>query len=1100
MVDADGSVVIDTGLSTEGFDRGSKELLAAIKELSAAVTALGQKISASFSNVTASFGGVARGGTNAAKEVGALEKEIDKFVGKTTALGDKTGTAFKSADDVLKFNSNIQAAEAELDRLKEKFDEADAAPKISPEAAALTAELQKAEAELDAMKAKLQGFYAMGYTDKHIQIANPDLMGNIDAQIARVAELRKQVDQAQEAGAARMAEPFDAMAEKLSRAEEQIALAKQGIDQEALAQAQLNVQVAQEAVLQADNERARQAAIAQLEQAQTELRATAEDMSGKVAPAAEEASKSVEKIGHASRSAHKQANILVKALTSIKRMLLTRVKRMFISAIFNSIKEGIKGLALFSPAFDQALSDMKNRAKELAYNITAAIGPVLQAVMPVIARIAEAASKAMTYINAFISKLSGKSTMIVAKKQTSSYAASLREATAEAKALNEQVYGFDELNKRSSNSSGSGAGSSGGAGGLGDIFEEVEIDSAVPSKILDYINELKDAITRGDWLHFGETLADGLNAFYDRIGKIDLSPITRGINNAIDVAKGFTSKLDWAGIGRNVGQFFNNVITQIGEINWAGVGQTISNAVVGGLSSLNNFLETVDWANIGETLFQAASDLITNIDWASLVGQLGRLITNLVSSAIQLLIGSLSGLSGMLGDIFSALGMDGIAGFFYGIEEKLKNVGTWIKEHVFDPIVNWFKSLFGIHSPSTVFQGFGADLIAGLLNGISGAWKSITSFFSSALTGLKNLIGAAWSEIKNAASTAWSGIKSTLSTTWGAIKDTASNTWNNIKTGASNAWTGIKNTASATWTGIKTTLSNTWSNLKTTASSTWDNIKSKASTAWSSISSTATSKWQGVKKALSNTWSNLKTTASSTWDNIKSKASSAWDSIKSTASTKWQTIKSTVSEKWSGLKSTLSSTSWTDVGSNLVSGLRNGISNTWSTITSTATSLASSLTGSLKRLFGIASPSKVWQNTIGANLTAGLNKGIELGGKDVLSTTDKLAEQINGSMAGVSLWRGASAIAARGYSVPQIAAGTIIPAKTRISSLNSSDAIYGANKALLGGMDEQLDDQTYVLRQILTVIKKLNLTIDVGSLTRAVTKQQRAHELNYGGM
>ena len=1088
MGEADGSVIIDTGLSTEGFDKGSKELLAAIRELSAAVTALGQKISTAFTNVTSSFGGVARGGTNAAKEVSGLEKEIDKFAGKAAELGDRTGTAFRSADDVLTFNKRIQEAEATLDELRDKFGEADAMPKISPQAAALENDLHQAEAKLDQMQSKLKSFYDQGFTDKQISFVDPDLISNIDAQMSRITELRQQVDQAQAEGVAELSAPFEQMEAQLAQAEDAIYLAKQGIDQEAIAQAQLNVQVAQEALLQAQNEQARAEALAQLEQAQAEMRGLADTMTGKIPPAANNAAKSVEKIKEKSRDAHKEANILVKAFTGLKRMLVTRLKSMFISAIFDSVKQGIKGLALFSPAFDKAISDVKNKLKEFSYNIVATFGPVVQTIMPVITRIVDGFSRAMTYVNALFAKLQGKSTMIVAKKQTASYADSLKGATEQAKALNEQVYGFDELNKRSSESSGSGSGSGSGLDDLGDMFEEVEIDSALPTRILDFINELKTAVSEGNWLHFGEVMADGVNSLSDKVRNIDFSPIVNGVNAAIDVARGFTSRIDWAGIGQNVGAFFNNAVTAIGQVNWAGVGETISNLIVGGLSLGNNFLETVDWMALGETIMQVFRDLFNNIDWESLIGQLGLLVVNLLSGAFQFLFGALSGLSGFLGDIFSALGMDGIAGFFYGIEDALKDVGTWIKEHIFDPIVNWIKKLFGIHSPSTVFEGFGSDLIAGLLAGITGAWQSILTFFTEAFANLTKFISEAWEGIKQGAITAWNNIKSSLSNTWDNVKTTATNTWNSVKT-----------TATQKWNEIKTSLSTTWGNLKTTASNTWTNIKNTASTAWDNLKSTATTKWANIKTSLSTTWDNLKTSASTAWDNIKTKASTAWDNIKTAATTKWQDIKTTVSDKWNGLKTTLSTTNWSEIGTSLTNGLRSGISNTWSQVTSTATSLASGLTNTLKNLFGIHSPSKVWEEVIGANLTAGLSEGIELGAKDVLKTTDKLAQEVNGSMDGITLWHGASSIASKGFSVPQIAAGTVLPAKTRISSLNSTDALYGANKALLGGMDEQLDDQTYVLKQILAALKKVDLSIDMDALTRVVTKTQRAHELNYGG-
>jgi TP901 family phage tail tape measure protein len=60
-----------------------------------------------------------------------------------------------------------------------------------------------------------------------------------------------------------------------------------------------------------------------------------------------------------------------------------------------------------------------------------------------------------------------------------------------------------------------------------------------------------------------------------------------------------------------------------------------------------------------------------------------------------------------------------------GIWSRAKDVGSWLKSHLVDPVINGVKSLFGIHSPSTVFMGIGRNLIAGLKSGIAGAVKGI---------------------------------------------------------------------------------------------------------------------------------------------------------------------------------------------------------------------------------------------------------------------------------------------------------------------------------------------------------------------------------------
>jgi TP901 family phage tail tape measure protein len=86
-------------------------------------------------------------------------------------------------------------------------------------------------------------------------------------------------------------------------------------------------------------------------------------------------------------------------------------------------------------------------------------------------------------------------------------------------------------------------------------------------------------------------------------------------------------------------------------------------------------------------------------------------------------------------------GRDLIDGLKNGISDALKGISSWIKNNVVDPIVNAVKSHFGIHSPSTVFAGFGGNMIAGLMRGLmstspSAIVKKVFGTFPKALGAL----------------------------------------------------------------------------------------------------------------------------------------------------------------------------------------------------------------------------------------------------------------------------------------------------------------------------------------------------------------------------
>ena len=72
------------------------------------------------------------------------------------------------------------------------------------------------------------------------------------------------------------------------------------------------------------------------------------------------------------------------------------------------------------------------------------------------------------------------------------------------------------------------------------------------------------------------------------------------------------------------------------------------------------------------------------------------------------------------------LGKNIVDGLKKGITDFFNDPVGWIKEHIFDAFVNGIKSVFGIASPATEMKPFGQYIIEGLLNGI-------TEFFSDPL-------------------------------------------------------------------------------------------------------------------------------------------------------------------------------------------------------------------------------------------------------------------------------------------------------------------------------------------------------------------------------
>ena len=106
-------------------------------------------------------------------------------------------------------------------------------------------------------------------------------------------------------------------------------------------------------------------------------------------------------------------------------------------------------------------------------------------------------------------------------------------------------------------------------------------------------------------------------------------------------------------------------------------------------------------------------------------------------------------------------------------EKKTKNI--------FQRVGDWFKNLFGIHSPSTVFNELGGFLIKGLYNGMDENIPSVSTLLDGFLNGTKTSISHAWNSAAVDTSKKWEGIKRDLSSTFSEIDSDSSSGFTTIK-------------------------------------------------------------------------------------------------------------------------------------------------------------------------------------------------------------------------------------------------------------------------------------------------------------------------------
>lgn len=593
-------------------------------------------------------------------DVSDLEKGVSSLSSDLSKMDTAMQNGFSTGNAVLRFKQQIDDAEDKLGELEQQMKSFAAQRIPTDEFQLLTAESQKLNAEMSRLLARQDRLEGLGvsHTAKQWQ--------NLSKDIARVNALMDQNQKArftmEREGTAYVSGTDTAQYQQMNSQLDQIRVKlsqnKALIDAEAIAQAQLNVQVAQEAVTAAKTTAKRQQALERLRTAQAELNALAAQSSAKaaapnaaavsgwqkfknimasVAKTALQTSAAIAKVSlktlavgaKASYTALKSLGkalknligFLGKAVTKIKAFnkhsrsmgryssgltsIFSNFKMMLgfslistaISSITKAVSESIGMLARYSEEFDSALSNIMNSVKALAGNITVTLSNALIAIEPVLTQIIDAVSQAFTYLNALFSQLQGETTVTVAKKQTDSYAESLEDAAESAEKLKNQVYGFDELNKRS----GQDTSSTEKEKQPEDLFEEVPIDSIIPEELLNVFDKIKEAIENGDWYGLGQMAAEGLNNL--------LKTIDDWINNVFR-PKG----VEWA---RNIAELFNGLVD---GLDWTLLGKTIADGLNAIADIINTFLTTFNFENLGNGFGEAINGFFGNVE-LDLIGQ-----------------------------------------------------------------------------------------------------------------------------------------------------------------------------------------------------------------------------------------------------------------------------------------------------------------------------------------------------------------------------------------------------------------------------------------------------------------------------------------------
>lgn len=224
------------------------------------------------------------------------------------------------------------------------------------------------------------------------------------------------------------------------------------------------------------------------------------------------------------------------------------------------------------------------------------------------------------------------------------------------------------------------------------------------------------------------------------------------------------------------------------------------------------------------------------------------------------------------------LGKNIISGLLNGIIEFFGNAKQWVKEHIFEPFINGFKSLFGIHSPSTVMAELGGYIIAGLCNAVSDGIRKVKEIFEKVLEKIQSVFSKVDEWFGEKFQKAWDNITGIFSSAgkwfsdrWEEIKNIFSSVGEWFGERFRNAW----NTITDIFSGIGNWFYDRWNDVTTALSDVGDWFRDKFQNAWNNI----TGIFNGIGQWFSNRWNDITSVFSGVGDWFSEKFQSAYNNI-----------------------------------------------------------------------------------------------------------------------------------------------------------------------------------------------------------------------------
>lgn len=670
---------VDLSKGTQTVQAATNAASNAVKNLASVTSQDMSRVASSYRDATEQFDT-----SRSTAKAEQLESAIRRVTQQANNLTRSSMKGFTTTNQILDFGSKVDNTANRVSELKAQLDKLHSTSVPTQEYAELTKQFEKAESQLtklytrqDELQAtgkkfkevKIDGHYVTDYTDAWRRLQYQ--IKNAEAEMARAEAAKTRLEQS--GGDLRPVvddKSYERLNNNLRAVQDNLKKQRDLVDTENLSQSKLNVLTAQQALAAAQTPKEIQKAQQALIDAEQHLQNLAQPVtldqteSGwvkfggvlknvgskalsahlalekmRLAPlaiGAKKAAQGFKALVSNLFKAKKHSNGLIKTLTSLKTLLKTRIKRMFISAILDNVGDAIKALALYDAEFNKAMSNMRNEAKRLAGNISVSLGGIVKQVEPIVTKILQLMNDLIVKANTVSAFLNNQETVTIAKKSTESYADSLDEvekstkkAAAAQKKLKAVLTSYDEIHRLD----GLDDDIENPLEDLQDTFESVPVNKMF-GEIPDYagylFKKIKEAIEKRNWLELGRLLGNGITQVAKATDNAVLNFEHTGKDWARNIARtlnGLTMGIDTTAIGKLIADSFNTALgifdTFLNEYHWNVLGEKLSDGI-------NAIVHYTDWALVGKTIGDGVSSIVdtvfavvTNLDWSGVGTALG---------------------------------------------------------------------------------------------------------------------------------------------------------------------------------------------------------------------------------------------------------------------------------------------------------------------------------------------------------------------------------------------------------------------------------------------------------------------------------------------